>query len=353
MKKLSLILLILIVPLILSGCFINIKTAGNADAGVFKSTNRGEDWKQTTLVYRVDQLIENFNTVDTTVMVMDPLDNKAIYYGTTDKGIYFTYNGGVGWQKTLTGLGKINDIAISPKESCIIYTAIGNRVYKTSDCSRHWEYKLIESNPIASNIINTLAVDPYEKNIIYAGTSGKGLFISEDSGYSWRAIEHFNDTVVKVMLNPNFDGMIYVVTASKGIYKSIDGGQTWKMIIDDETIKKYSGMLEYHNIIFDKNYEDGLLYANKYGLFRSIDGGQTWTSFELLTKPGSRYIYGIAVNPLNENEIYYTLSDTFYRSEDGGANWITRKLPTTRAPRFLLIDPLIPETLYFGTKRVE
>jgi photosystem II stability/assembly factor-like uncharacterized protein len=286
-------------------------------------------------------------------MVMDNLDNKAIYYGTTDRGIYYTYNGGAGWQQTLSGRGKINDIAISPKESCIIYVAIGNRVYKTSDCSRNWEYKLIEASPNTSNIINTLAVDPYNSSVVYSGTSGKGLYRSDDSGYSWHVVKYFDGPIVKVMLNPNFENMIYVATSRNGIFKSIDGGENWQEVIGKELPKQYTGMLEYHKLIFDNNYDDGLFFANKYGLFRSFDGGENWNNIELLIKPGVRAIYSIAVNPTNEDEIYYTVSDTFYRSEDGGENWVTRNLPTSRAPKFMLLDPLNPDTLYIGTKRVK
>src|SRR3989344_9044025 len=131
--------------LALTGCTISIKTGGGLDGGVFRSEDLGESWRQVTLVYRGDELEKTFSTVDLTAMAMDPSDNRAIYIGTAEHGAYYTFDGGYGWQQTLANLGRINDIVVSPKERCIIYAAIGNRVYKTTDCNRHWSYQLIET----------------------------------------------------------------------------------------------------------------------------------------------------------------------------------------------------------------
>lgn len=34
-----------------------------------------------------------------------------------------------------------------------------------------------------------IAVDPFQKNRVYCGTFGRGLWLSDDSGDSWRPIE--------------------------------------------------------------------------------------------------------------------------------------------------------------------
>jgi len=353
MKKILLISAMLVLPILLSGCFITINTSSSTDGGVFKTFNKGEDWEQRSLVYRLGELAENFNSSDITVMEVDPQDNQALYVGTVDRGIYYTYNGAAGWNQTLSGSGKINAIAISPKETCIIYAAIGNRVYKSTDCNRHWQYKLIETRSDPNNVINTLTVDPFYTARIYAGTSGKGLFRSDDGGYSWHSVNYFNDQVVKILINKTNSNIIYVATAGQGIYKTADGGGTWQMMFNNEQQNKYANLLAYRDLILDPTKDDGLLYASQYGLLRTEDGGASWTDIKLLTPPSTTYIYSIAINPANDQEIYYGIATALYRTEDGGANWITRNLPSSRAARFLLIDPENPHSLYLGVKRVK
>lgn len=349
MKRIFIGLLFVLVAL--SGCIINIKTKNGSDGGVFVTLDKGETWTQIALIYRVSDVVKTFNNVDLTAMAVDPLDNKALYIATHDNGMFYTYDSGVGWHQTLADKGRINAMTISPKESCIIYAAIANRVYKSIDCNRHWIYQLIESRADPNNQITSLAVDYYDTNIVYAGTSGKGLFRSDNGGFSWHAVKFFNDRIAKVLINPNNPSIMYVALESQGIYKTLDRGESWQMIFSDEDRKNYDTFLVYRDIILDPTVDDGLLYACQYGLFRSGDGGATWKNIKLLTPPNTSVIYSLAVNPLNGQEIYYGIDTVLYRSVDGGENWITRSLPTSRAAKFIFIDPKEPSKIFLGVKQ--
>ncbi|HLD27289.1 MAG TPA: hypothetical protein VJB39_00370 [Patescibacteria group bacterium] len=351
MKKL--LLLIPAAILILSGCVVNIKTSGGVDGGVYKSDNSGDLWEQATLVYRVGDVVKTFSTVDLSAMVLDPTDRQAIYIGTEEKGMYYTYDGGVGWHQTLDNLGRINDIAVSPKERCIIYVAIGNRVYKSTDCNRHWNYQLIETRDDPNNQINSLTIDGYDTDVIYAGTSGKGLFRSEDGGLSWHAVKFFDGRVAKVLVNPNDTRVIYAATDDKGIFKSSDRGASWRDLLTKQLREDKENLEIYRDLILDPTVSDGILYASQYGLLRSADGGNTFEEIPLLTPPSTTAIYSLAINPRNGQEMYYGIATALYRSIDGGQNWTTRALPSSRAARFLLIDPEEPARLYLGVKKIK
>jgi len=352
-KKIIIIAFLLVIPLLTSGCIINIKPTNVADGGVYTTYTKGDTWEQTSLIYRLGELVENFNTIDISALVMDPQDSQAIYAGTVENGILYSYNGATGWQQVLRSKGKISAIAVSPNQTCTVYAAIGSRVYKTSDCSRHWQYKLIEPRPNPDNIIHSLEVDPINSQIIYAGTSGKGLFRSDDSGYSWHAVHFFDDEVVKVLVDPANPDIIYTATKSRGLFRSDNKGIDWKPLFDEELKRDYNNVSVYRNFILDPTNENGLLYASEHGLMRSADKGENWQNIGLLTPPNTVKIYSLAINPLNGDEIFYGISTTLYRTEDGGQNWITRNLPTTRAAKFLMIDPDQPNTLYLGTKRYQ
>ena len=352
MKK-KIFLLFCLLVLVFSGCTININSKSGIDGGVYKTINRGDDWLQQSVIYRVGDVAKNFNGTDISAMVIDPTDSQAVYVGTENEGMYYTYDDGNGWQQTLTNLGKINDIAINPKDRCIIYVAIGNRVYKSNDCNRHWEYQFIETRDDPNNTITSIALDNYNPNIVYVGTSGKGLLKSEDAGYSWRVIDFFKAPIAKVLVNPQDSRIIYVATYLNGLFKTSDKGVNWKEIFSKEQVDAKKNILVYRQLMLDPSVSDGLMYASQYGLMRSINGGNNWDDIKLLTPPSTTFIYSLAINPKNGRDIYYGTNSALYRSEDGGQNWITRKLPTTRSAKFLIINFDSPNTLYLGVKKIK
>lgn len=350
MKKVLILLPFL--PLFLAGCLISVKTEQAADGGVYKSSDQGDTWAAVSSVYRVGEAVRSFASSDITAMVVDPTDRQAIYVGTADGDLFYTYNGGEAWSQSLAKVGKINAIAVDPAARCVIYAAIDNRVYKSTDCSRHWDYQLIETRDDDKNQITALAIDPYNPRVIYAGTSNSGLFMSDDSAYSWRVNRNFPGRIAKILINPKNANIIYVATAGQGVFKSIDHGQSWRDIFEGKLEQNKKEIFSYRELILDPTVDDGLFYATDYGLVRSANGGETWQELKLLTQPKTTAIYSLAINPKNGNEIFYGTAEAFYRSSDNGLNWTTRKLPGSRAAKYLLIDPQNPKILFLGVKKV-
>jgi hypothetical protein len=73
----------------------------------------------------------------------------------------------------------------------LVYAAIGNKLYQSKDCSRTFEEIYFDSD--TSVLISSLAIDHYDSDKIYIGTS-KGTFKSLDRGSNWQNI---CDTVLK------------------------------------------------------------------------------------------------------------------------------------------------------------
>jgi photosystem II stability/assembly factor-like uncharacterized protein len=357
MKK-TLVLLAIIPALFLSGCVINFGTGISRDSGFFASQNRGEEWVQKTELMNIGEGRSFFNNSKPTFLKVDPQDPKALFVGSMAKGIFYTFNKGNSWQQTLTGKGVIHDIAIDPKDKCIIYAAAGNKVYKTQDCMRHWENIHIEGLPEQS--IKAIAVDGYNNNKVYIGTSGGGLFKSLDYGVSWESIKWFNSTINKILINPKDTAKVYIATSKKGIYKSNNEGINWTDISNNITYKdkdgkeiKFDGADNYLDLEFDYSEEDALIYANSYGLFYTDDGGQEWEHIKLLTKPKAVTIRSVALNPNNNKEIYYMTPSTLYKSIDGGREWTTEELPTSKIPVDLLVDVENSSNLFMIAREIK
>jgi photosystem II stability/assembly factor-like uncharacterized protein len=354
-SKIKIFIGLILILIVASGCQIGVKTKVQAvnDGGVYISSDRGETWSHATAIYRVTDPPRTFSNIDVIEMINDPADSKAFYLTTHEQGIFYTYDGGTGWQQTLTGKGRVNAVAISPKDSCTVYAAIANKVYKSNDCNRHWEYKLIETQADPNNQITALAVDYDNDSIVYAGTSGKGLFRSDDAGNSWHVVKFFNDRLVKILIKPQNSTIIYLVTQTKGIFKTTNKGQDWQEVFSNDLKEQYRNLLAYRDLILDPTVADGLLYACGYGIFRSADGGQSWQEIKLLTPPNSKTIYALAVNPKDGKELYYTVDTVLYRSVDAGVNWITKNLPSARISEFLIIDREQPGKLYLGVRKLK
>ena len=356
--KKTLVLLAIIPALFLSGCVINFGTSTSRDSGFFASQNKGEEWLQKTELMNIGEGRSFFSSSKPTFLKVDPQDPKALFVGSMANGVFYTFNKGNSWQKTLTGKGVIHDIAVDPKDKCVIYVAAGNKVYKTQDCMRHWENIHIEGLPEQS--IKAIAVDDYNNNKVYIGTSGGGLFKSLDYGVSWESIEWFKSTINKIMINPKDTAKVYVATSKRGIYKSNNEGIDWISVSNNITYKdkdgdkkKYDGVDNYLDLEFDYSEEDALIYATSYGLFYTDDGGQEWEHIKLLTKPKAVTIRSVALNPNNNKEIYYMTSTTLYKSVDGGREWTTEKLPTSKIPIDILVDVENGNSLFMVAREIK
>ena len=72
-----------------------------------------------------------------------------------------------------------------------------------------------------------LAADPSDRHVVYAGTSGNGVFRSEDRGQTWSAHGLSGQIVKSLAVSPHDPNTIYAGLKPASVSKSTDGGQTW------------------------------------------------------------------------------------------------------------------------------
>ena len=354
-KFLKLILLLPLTALILSGCTIGFDTGAGDDAknatdgGVYKSLNKGANWEQKVLIQSVIRP-KNFAGINIISLALDPSDNKAIYAGSLDNGLFYSYDGADGWQAAAS-LGKlrINSVAVDPADKCVIYVASDNKVFKSNDCSRTWAQVYFDND--LKVLISSLVIDHSNSSNIFIGTSRGDIIKSSDKGGSWRVLDRFGRQIDKIVISPVNPKIIFAGTTAKGIFRSKDGGAKWENL--SEKLKAFNNSNRFRDLIMLKLEKPTLFLATDYGLLKSTDNGDTWSSIELLTPEKEAKINAIAASSLNGNEIYYVTETTFYRTSDGGKNWITKKLPTSRAGVKLLIDPKNAGIVYLAVKSLK
>ena len=350
MKNIFALILILLLILTLPACSINFNTGGQTsptnDGGVYKSLNKGASWQQKALIPTTSGKPRSIAGINVLTLALDPSDNQAVYLGSLENGLFYSYDGAENWQ-IATGPGKVSvkAIAIDPKNKCQIYAAAGNKLFKSVDCNRNWSVIYFDNDLRVS--LNTVAIDSAKSNNLYLGTSRGEIIKSADGGTSWQTLQRFNNLVRKIIISPADSKVIFVATEFRGVFRTTDGGSNWTNISEKiKEVKDYS----FRDLVVSKSQPSLIIMAIYTGIFKSQDNGESWEKVELITPEKQATINSVCLNPQDSQEIYYVTKTTFYHSLNGGKDWITKKLPTSRAGWVILGDPDNTNTLYLGVK---
>ena len=349
-NKINFLMAMMAVAILVSGCSISFKGSENSnDGGLYLSANQGDNWVQRVLIPTTSGQPQSFGGLSANCLVMDPSDANAIYFGSVDNGLIYTYSGTKEWFMA-GNLAKatISAVAVDPSSKCIIYTSIENKIYKSTDCNRTWAQVYYDND--VNTRIDSIVVDHYDSANVYIGTSRGEIIKSSDRGAAWRTIGRLGSAVKKIIVSPADSRLIFAATAKEGIFRSSDSGENWEGLA--EKLKGFDST-GFKGLTLARADKGLVFLATNYGLLKSSDNGNTWEKIELITPEKGATINAIAVSPKNSKEIYYVTNTTFYRSLDGGANWTTKKLPTSRAGWNLLINPENTKIIYLGVRKIE
>lgn len=350
----SLVIMMSMLLLVGQGCVSlgggnNVTTEGVA--GVFVSTDKGENWSHLTALPEADG-VKSLADANVYRMFEDPQDPNAMYLTTRGQGMYYTYDDGRTWQRPADAnlqSGFVYSVSVHPKDKCTIYATNGNQVFRSTDCSRTYEEVYRESR--SGVMIQALRFEYAEPYRLFMGENNGDLLQSMDGGKSWTVTERFQNELAHIEADRTTIGQIYAITRDSGLYRSTDSGATWVSLADN--LKDYSGSLEYRGFVMHPTKPNVIYWVSTYGILYSTNAGDTWQPIDLITPPGSVNIYAFAVNPKNDQEMYYTATlkdfsrSTFYRSIDGGKNWTTKRLPTGQVPITMRTHP-VKDYLYLG-----
>ena len=354
MSKISSYFIFIFAPLVLLGvgCVTLSGTqSGTGSVGVFTSNDQGTSWASSSAL-PTPAGIKSISGANVSAFIEDPRDPSALYLTTRENGFFFSYKDATDWKQPAAPFtsGFTYDVAVHPFENCTLYATDGTKVYKSIDCARTWEEVYRESRP--SVLVQSLAFDRFAPNRLLVAESSGDILQTFDAGITWNVLYRFSGRIANIRPDLLKKGVFYVITRDKGLWRSDDGGTSWKSLSGG--LSAFSGGLEYRRFVQHPRTEGKLYWISKYGILFSTDFGETWHEIKLITPAGSVDIYGFAVNPSNDNEIYYTatipasLRSTFYRSADGGVTWTTKKLPSGQIPVALRVHPLDPQKLFIG-----
>lgn len=178
----------------------------------------------------------------------------GVFAGMHDGGLYFSGDGGEGWELRAQGLTEENVFSIGYAhrgDDVALYAGTEPAtVFRSDDYGRSWRElpgirgakgsdKWVFPSPPHLAHTKTMTIDPRDPNVIYAGIEQGDLFKTTDGGASWFEISSFSKEtdwtyrdVHLVTIDPDNSAELFLTTGM-GIYRSLDAGQTWKLIIDN------------------------------------------------------------------------------------------------------------------------
>ena len=235
----------------------------------------------------------------------------------------------------------VQSVAVDPTNASIIYAGTAtNGVYKTIDGGVSWTKTVTGLTNLS---VTALAIDPVTPATLYAGTYGGGVFKSTNSGASWSNVAAGYLTNA---LNLASSATLYAGTLSGGVYKSINSGTTWNTA--------NSGMTNAYiwSLAIDP-VNPAILYAGTLnsGIYKSTNGGTGWTAINTGLPTPLSSVKTLAVDPATPATLYAGIqAGGIYKSTNSGASWsaVNTNLSNLNVSR-VAIDPLTPATLYAGT----
>ena len=260
--------------------------------GVFRSTDKGAHWIQTTVGEGISA--NRLTAVGATIV-----------YACTDSGLYRSKDNGASWTRLLSTKPGETIRAFTIKGSTLFAGSAGVGVYRSTDDGATW----MESNlGLHSNDITSLTtIDTF----LVAGTYGKGVYRSPDNGDSWWPL-YVN------LSNPNAisferflvaaQGNVLYCGMSEGIQRSKDYGITWESCDTGREVK-------YVNVI---QVIDSTIYTivGQY-IYYSTNHGDSWQQISTQTIPAN--FSSIAV--LGSEWFIGSYGEGIYTSTTRGAQW--------------------------------
>lgn len=283
--------------------------------------------------------------------------------------------------------GRTRGLVIDPTNPNIMYSGgVAGGIWKSIDAGASWS----PLDDFMANIaVNSLAMDPDNSSILYAGTGegffnadavrGAGIFKTTNGGTTWTRLAATNTSdfffVQKVVVSPANSQHVYAATRT-GVHRSLDGGTTWTLVLVSNAANGDSGAMDIVMRSDATGQASDYIYAAlgtfaQSHIWRNIDAGGAGVWTDVLAEPdGARTTLAIA--PSNQNTIYALISSNVAgpgggylngllavkRSTSSGdsGTWTTRVLNTDpkKQNTLLLTNPVFAALTEcgFGTTQI-
>lgn len=364
----------------INALFIDPATAGTTtgttmffsfgSAGIYRSTNSGQSWARVLTFGYVTSIVALPSRAGTFFAgVVDDASTSS-----TRSGLYRSDNNGATWVQVTTGSAFATvvrfQLATSASRPGSVWILAGDKTTSAFSSLSRWDDGTATLTTLAASGIDpnsaarthfgdqawydlALVVDPSDASRVYV--AGVRAFRSTDGGLSFAPMGteiHCDWHALEVdPLNPR---RLYAGTDG-GVFVSVDGGDSWVSRNMGLVISMYYPGISQHptdvNVVLGGLQDNGSLLSNASTLFGSVSGGDGGYA---------------AINPATPSVLWSTsqwsktTGAVIYRTSPGTGGFsvqVRRGSGITVSDRAqfmppMIMAPLTPTTLYFGTHRL-
>jgi photosystem II stability/assembly factor-like uncharacterized protein len=281
---------------------------GTEGQGTFASTNAGASW-----------LPRNTGMLGTAGRVVRRLSNGDLLLGTDlGDGIWISTTMAASWTKldSFPTSNAVTGIELTSNPSVVYAAAYGSGIYKSTDGGHIWH---ITDSASINHFVRELIVHPSDPNTVYAGT-GNGVYKTTNGGTGWFAVNTGippSTSIRSMALDPVNPVVVYAGTDSSYLYRTTTGGASWSHLTSADGFLPQDAYIRSITVA-----AGGRLYvgADSGRVYLSTDAGTSWSV--LSTMPATHSVRNILIHPNNPAILFAaTFGDGVFVSVDSGQHW--------------------------------
>jgi photosystem II stability/assembly factor-like uncharacterized protein len=229
--------------------------AGSYLNGIYRSTDNGIHWTSTSY---------NYGSTVTCFLEL----NDTLFAGTDQQDVYRSVDSGFNWTRLTNGNFFNERVSSLVLHNQKIYVATyGHGIFRLEGSN---SFIPVNGTLPNLNITSLLSAD----TILFAGTSGAGIFHSTDNGNNWlQSSNGLGNLSVTCLLH--YNEYMFAGTNS-GIFRSSDNGQNWISINNGLPVSSITAVSVHNGELFTA--------SNWYGIYHSSDNGESWQEAGLTDK---------------------------------------------------------------------
>jgi len=249
---------------------ISTYLVAGTDAGVFYSTDNGNNWT----------ISAGTSSIGAFSMV---IKGTNLFMSTVGNGVYKSTTNGTSWSAANTGITNITWMrSIVVKGSDLYAATDGYGIFKSTDDGAHW-YTVNTGLPGTYYSVSSLAV---VGNNIIAGTYGAGVYKSTDNGANWSAINNgisASDEILAMGVNGT---SVYASTITGSLFKTNDNTNWTSVSVGTFTATRFETFYANGSEFYTGCWGFGSP-EKSYGVFKTTDDGLTWKHIGITDYPVS------------------------------------------------------------------
>jgi photosystem II stability/assembly factor-like uncharacterized protein len=330
--------------------------AGTNGDGLYQSANAGKTWKKGQ---------QGLHATNVSALQISTNDSLRYFAGLSKDGVKQTLDGGQTWSHLGSNLDDSNilDLVMPSSQTQILFALTSadglHRCNLEGSCWEKISIDFPKTSQIAFNAdhpfwmrpmleeefdvpaamkdtpaLLALRFDPVVPQIAYLGTSGAGVFKSDDGGSTWTSSGLPNSKIVSIVVDPIQNNQVYAASDTR-VWSSDNGGENW---MD-------SGLLEENIYVLASDQSGNLFTGTQNGVYQLTQTG--WEHLGLAGLP----VTVLAPHPDRDGWLYAGTNDGLRVSRDQGHSWTGGPVELSGLTiRAITFDPTDSSWLFISTK---